>query len=384
MTALETHKPTLIHETDCDISLPSNLEDRYIQPQGFFRSPSSPTTLTGSLAIISVTRLYADLLRNLKSSIIYPQNLQSFDDQYRLKLSLLPEAYQPESSAVLEITALIPLFTLLDARFHLYRRNLSPACRPTERSDALSRCTLVAQETAKYISRAIHNPPKLEAELSWAARVGRISNNTVSMHLWRCLLVLCLSAEYEAALMCLHLSAAIGDARKVNVSCGNNLIFFLDQVIDRVRSGRGNPQQLEHDEEIMAYVSGDAQRNLDHSWIWAPDRPSTLSPQISPRGVARPPLDEPMHDAAPLRNTSRSPENGTASHAVWTTVEHLIRQLMEDSRLRAAQAPSYYPPPHNPVKRVHLAPEMKSPPKPTPSPSPNPSSTSRISIANII
>ena len=376
----------LIHENDCDISLPASVEDRYIQPQSFFRSHANSAPFTGFVATIHTTRLHADILQTLKSSIIHPRVLQTFDEHFASKLSLLPEAYQIGSNAPLEAAALPPIITLLDARFHLYRRNLTPVCRPADRSDALSRCTLVAQDTAKYISRVLHNPPKVDAETSWQMRVGPIASNMVCMHLWRCILVLCFRSEFEAAFMCLHLSAAIKNTRKVHNACGRNIIFFLDQLIDRKRSGRGEPQQLEHDEEMLAYVSGDAQGSLEHSWVWAgADLTSPTQSQASPRSVVRSHgLDEPMRDALPLRPTSRSPENGSAEWDDWRRIEFMIRQLMEESRQKIVPPPTYYPPPHNPVKRVQLATDTRSPPNPAPTPNSAPSSTSRISIANII
>ena len=51
----------LINDTDCDISLPSPAEDRYIQPQGFFRTHANTAPFTGFLAMIQITRMYASL-----------------------------------------------------------------------------------------------------------------------------------------------------------------------------------------------------------------------------------------------------------------------------------------------------------------------------------
>lgn len=376
----------IVHENDCDISLPASVEDRYIQPQGLFRSQASLEPFTGFIATIHITRLYAELLQALKSTVILPHVLQSFEGQFRSKQSLLPDSYQLDSNASLEATALPSIITLLSARFHLYRRNLTPVCQAVERADALGRCTLIAQETAKYISRVLHNPPKSESEKSWHARVMPIASNVVCMHLWRCILVLCFSGDYDAALMCLHLMTAIGPMRQVNAACGRNIVFFLDRLAERVRAGRGSPQQLEHDEEMVAYVSGDAQGSLEHSWAWVgADLGTWKSPQTSPSSASRGRgVDEAMSDVLPLRVASGSPEQERTGWDDWGRIEHMIRQLIKENRPRSAQPLTYYPPPHNPLKRVQLAPEMRSPPKPAASASPTPSSTSRISIANII
>ncbi|KAH7390001.1 fungal-specific transcription factor domain-containing protein [Pyrenochaeta sp. MPI-SDFR-AT-0127] len=384
--SLETNRSMIIHEDDCEMSLPAPVEDRYIQPQGFFRSQANAEPFTGFVATIHTTRLYAELFQALKSSVILPHVVQAFEGQFRMKQSLLPDSYQLDSIASLEAAALPTIITLLSGRFYLYRRNITPVCRPAERSDALGRCTVIAQETAKYISRILHNPPKSESEKSWHARVTPIASNMVCLHLWRSVLVLCFSGDYDAALMCLHLMTAIGTTRQINAACGRNIVFFLEHLGERVRSGRGSLQQLEHDEEMMAYVSGDAQGSLEHSWVWAGmDLSSSKSPQVSPRTVTRPQsFDEPMRDALPLRVASSSPEHSSTDWDDWGRIEHMIRQLIKEHRPRTAQPPTYYPPPHNPLKRVQLAPEIRSPPKPAPTASPAQSSTSRISIANII
>jgi hypothetical protein len=376
----------IINESDCEVSLPSSLEDRYIQPNSPFRSLAKPAHFTGFVANIHITRLYAPLHRISRSSVIPPQTLQSFDEELRLKLLVLPEAYQPDSSGLFDVTALPTVFCLLSARFHMYRRNLTPLSGSTERANALKRCVSVSLDTAKYVSRASHNPPKQDSGKSWKERVASIASNTVCLHLWRCILVLCFHGEYKASLVCLHLSRAIGSVRKINTACGRNTAFFLERMFDRVRSGQASSQQLEQDEEMVAYVSADAQSSLQHSWVWVGDNlTSSCSTQEATRSAIRSPSgDEPMRDALPLRTPSGSPMNGTTEPDDWAQAEHMIRQLMDEHLHQSTQPPAYYPTPHNPVKRVQLATDALSPPKPPPNPSPAPSGTSRISIANII
>ena len=376
----------LIHEEDCEIALPSSVEDRYIQPQGLFRSRVETAPFTGSIAAIHITRPFAELLQALKSSVMAPHVLHSFDERFYAKLTLLPENYQPNSNLSLEIAALPPIMTLLSARFHLHRRNFTTASHLAERVEALRRCTLVAQDTAKYISRALHSPPKVESERSWQTRVSSIASNMICMHTWRCVLILCFRGEYDAALMCLHLMSAIGVIRKVNGACGMNIVFFLERLLDRVRSGHGNFQTLEQDEEMIAYISGDAQGNLEQSWVWTgTDLGPSASPLLSPRHDmrAREPEDsrrERLHSQGDL-NLSGHDEIPWDD---WGRIEHMIRQLMGENRPRTAQLPAYYPSSHNPVKRIQLAPGARSPPRSAPLQSSAPSNSSRISIANII
>lgn len=380
ITSLDSNRPMLIHEDDCEIAQPSPIEDRYIQQQGLYRSSSDAGPFTGSLAIIQITRVHTPLYQALKSSIIHPQALQSFDEQFRAKVMLMPDAYRNGSHAALDTTAIPPLFTLLSAQFHLYRRNLTPACHPPERAEALNRCISVAQDTAKYVSRVLHSPDKLDSDRPWHARVALVTSNMVCLHLWRCMLVLCFRGDYDAALVCLHLSSAIGNTRRINTECGKNTLFFLDQLLGRVRSGNGSLQQLEHDEEMLAYVSADAQASVEHSWVWTGASVSSpTSSQRSPLSTNR--LDEPMRDALPLRTISTSPKDRPSEWDEWGRIEHIIRQLMEENRPRTA---TYYPAQHNPMKRVQLAPDTKALPQPAAPSAPAPSSTSRISIANII
>ena len=167
------------------------------------------------------------------------------------------------------------------------------------------------------------------------------------------------------------------------MSCAKNTAFFLDRMLERVRTGRGSTQQLERDEEMLAYVRGDAQGSLEHPWTWVDAEMTTSTPSQCSRGHstdAQSP-DEGMRDAMPLRISGASREHARDE---WARVEHMIRRLVEEMRPRNAPPSSYYPPPHNPVKRVQLAPETTVSPRTVPTASPAPSSSSRISIANII
>lgn len=333
-----------------------------------------------------MTRLYAPLQQALKSSVILSQTTESFDEQLRSKLLLLPENHQPDSSALLDARALPTVFVLLSARFHLYRRNLSPLASPAARVNALERCTSIAQDTAKYISRALYNHPVQETGKTDTERMAVVASNAVCLHMWRCVLVLCFRGEYDAALVCLHFLRALGPARKINAACGKNISFFVERLFERIHNGLGGSNQLEHDEEMIAYLSADTQGSLEHSWVWAG---TSMAPPVSvhdaaPGAVRSPGRDEIMRDRRPSRVTHSTLWNGSTEWDDWGRVEHLVRQLKDDRLHRNTQPPTYYPPPHNPVKRVQLSPDTYSPPKPLSKANSAPSSASRISIANII
>ncbi|KAI8932585.1 hypothetical protein NX059_010089 [Plenodomus lindquistii] len=386
-TALDSNKPALIHELDCTIPLPSSLDDHYIQNHTSICPPENSAPSAGFVAIIQITRTYAGLLQTLRSSVVHHKALQSHDEQFRSSMLLLPESHRLGSKVMLEATAIPTVFTVLSARLHLHRRNMTILCHPTERAEALNQCVQVGQDTAKFVSSALHNQSRSEAEKSWYARVQPIASNTVCLHLWRCILVLCLRGDYEAALMCLHLSSTIGDARRINSACGKYLAFFTSQLHDRWRKSNDSSFRPDQDEELLAYASGDAQGSLQHSWVWTgAEMNATTSPQSSPRSVSTRPhaYDGPMHDTLPLRGAGNSLDHEHTVWNDWGQVESTIRQLKEESRPRSAPTPTYYLPPHNPVKRVQLAPDDRLLPKPSSNPTPTPSSASRISIANII
>ncbi|EOA85505.1 uncharacterized protein SETTUDRAFT_90047 [Exserohilum turcica Et28A] len=386
MVSLETNRPMLINENDCELSLPTSVDDRYIQPNEAFGPFTKATHFNDFVATIHMTRLYAPLQQALKSSTILPQTMASFDEQLRSKLLLLPEAYQPDSSAILDAKALPTVFVLLSARFHLYRRNLSPVSGAVERGNALERCVSVAQDTAKYVSRVSCNTSMLDAAKAWTENAALIASNVVCLHLWRCILILCFRGEYDAALVCLHLSRSIGSARNINAGCGRNMCFFLERLFDQVRNSVGGSKQLEQDEEMIAYLSADTQGSLEHSWVWAGSNmaPSGYRQDALPGMTRSPAGEEAMREAPLSRGPFGAGLNGSAEWDDWGRVEGLVRQLVDERLYRATQGPTYYPPPHNPVKRVQLASDTYSPPKAASEPSPAPSSTSRISIANII
>jgi hypothetical protein len=377
----------LIDEAESTLPLPSSTEDRYIESQ---TSPRRSAPWSPFVSVLHVTRLYPGLYQALKSSAITPQVLQSFDERFNQALSFFPEPYHPQSDSYLDPSALCSLVPLQFARYQLYRRNMSIVCSGTERLDSIRRCAAVAQDTARYISRTLKGPnPNAEVERNWRDKIAQIASNMVCVHVWRCILMLCFLGDYHSALGCCVLSSAIGEVREINTACGRNLSFFLDRLLDRKRSGNGGIHQLEHDEEMLAYVSGDMQGSMEHSWVWAGSdlAASQSSPHTSPRGgVQTSGAEEPTQGIHVALRPSSGPDTGGRGWHGWGHIETTIRQLMDESHPRP---PAYYPTPHNPMKRVQLGPESPTSPatpaRPArPVPPPTSSSTSRISIANII
>lgn len=273
----------------------------------------------------------------------------------------------------------------------MYQRNLSPLASPVTQVNALERCVSIAQDTTKYVSRALYNQTaqetgKTETGKTDTKMITVVARSAVCLHMWRCVLVLCFRGEYDVALVCLHFLRSIGSARKINAACGKSIAFFIERLFERIHQGIGGNNQLEHDEEIIAYLSADTQGSLEHSWVWAGTNmaPSTSVHDVAPGAVRSPGGKEMMRDRRASRAIPSMWWNGSTEWDDWGRVEHMVRQLMDERLHRNTQPPTYYPPPHNPVKRVQVTPDTYSPPKLISNASPAPSNASRISIANII
>jgi hypothetical protein len=217
----------------------------------------------------------------------------------------------------------------------------------------------------------------------------------ICTHLWRCTLLLCLQTKYDAALLCVQLSAAIGSVRPINNACARNTLFFLDQLLQRVRNSPKSGTTMSLEEELLAYASADLQSSLEHSWAWT-STSTHHNNSSSPTSSAHPSSSSSDQTSAAAALPIRSSNNYPApleqdADDAWGQVEHLIRTLVVEeekkagmARLKSAPAPAlapspmYYPAQHNPVKRVQLASDAAEGGKRLSE------GASRISIANII
>lgn len=228
---------------------------------------------------------------------------------------------------------------------------------------------------------------------SWRAKVVSTTTSVMCTHLWRCTLILCFRADYTNALSCVRVSSAVGDLRLVNNACGRNLAFFLDRLTERVQSGNGSQQQLEMDEEMLAYVSGDMQGCTENSWVWTGSETGMKlnngSSHFNFGGPLHPSTDANARDGGDMASDALSlrhilTDSEKREWGGWERVERMIRNLLDDQRKRAQHSQAYYhQPSHNPGKRLHLAPPEVPAPGPASSGT-SPNGTSRISIANII
>lgn len=388
-------------------------------------------------------RFISQLKKTLKARLIAPATLKTYEDYFTAIMSSFPRPYQLNSDQYLEPHALHVVFMLQMARFHLYRHNLSSSCPPANRVDAINRCLSVAHDTVRYICRSLPSPPSPSANSSYPDREWRTGlKSTVSnyfcVHLWRCIMFLCLRGHYESALKCIQLSSTIGEMRRINVACGRNLSHVLNVLLERHRGGVSQ-DLLEGDEEILAYVSGDMQGSIEESWVWAgsetgarltltqgplPSDPTAMLATGLPAGnTEESAADASAATASASAMLAATPHPGamlTEQEAKewggWERIESLVHQLMEEDakqrkyRESVARSQTSDPVDHAPergfgrerkreddihpyglnvanaAKRLHLAPPQSSTPSPgssTTAASPG-ANSSRISIANII
>jgi hypothetical protein len=309
-----------------------------------------------------VVRFIFQLKRTLKAATTSGLVLQEYNDYFRAVMESFPPLFHLNADAYLEPNCLFPALTLQIARFHLYRQNLSTLSSPAERIDALGRCMSVAIDTVVYINRTLQQaPPSPELPdftppqpKSWHARIAASATSLLCSHLWRCMLILCLRCDFHSALICLRVSAAIGNMRKVNIACGRNLAFFLDRLTERFHSGSWNQQLLEQDEEMLSYVSGDFQGIPELSWIWNGGETSSGRTALTPVR----PGDYASSESGPMDISTSSPgrsnsggltESESQEWGGWERIEHMMNSLMQ------ARAGSFGQPHSSPIQQQHHA-----------------------------
>lgn len=390
LLSLAENKPIQVDLGEKEVPWSSNVEDKWIAPQGVSRPLPLQLTHQTANTVVPVMRFIVQLKKTLRDQVISRPTLQTYEDYFRSILSGFPEDYQLSCERYLEPFAFCALIPFQLARFQLYRHNLNAYCSPQERTDAVDRCHSVALETVRYVSRCMLNPTSTSPRSSniiqtWQEVLNAAVNNMLCRHVWRCTLILCLRGEFEAAMTCVRFHAAIGETRKLNIACGRYLAFFLEKLIERVQSGLASQQEVEMDFEILAYATGDMQGELDNGFVWAGapiPKPgsSGASPTLSTgTGVhSNPFADEGLPASALLTDQERTDWGG------WERVERQVSILMDEQqrRIRHQPPPLYHRPSNQDMQRVQHA-----PPESTPSPgaSSTPSAgAARISIANII
>ena len=282
LLALETGKPALINDDDCEVDLPSAVDDERFADS----DNSTPAIVDGQqltspfLATTQVVRSLGHLSRTLRQTpTVTASTLDSFDRHFDTCLGVFPPTYHPKTDLPLDPRFLSPVIHLQNARLLLHRHNLSPLSPIEARSAAFDACLSITLDTAGLLSRS------MQTEDAFASAATTL----LCTHIWRCSLLLLFRQQYAAALACVHASALIADRRSVNAACGRYLAFFLRCLLDRLCSRPGPGQSgrpavdLSRDEELVAYVVGDLHDSFD-GWVWSSDVSSleAISPGPGP------------------------------------------------------------------------------------------------------
>ncbi|KAI5850129.1 fungal-specific transcription factor domain-containing protein [Tricharina praecox] len=339
LLSVELGRVLLIEDRDCDISLPCALDDHFIFDSNVTSNGNGLNShnQAGShflLTTIHVVRMISELLRTLQSTIISPQALIAFDSHFGSCQTVFPANCQIFHPQPLEPRHLSPILQLQNCRIVLHRHNMSTYCPPEVRAAAVQSCVQVAKETVQLLIRVRkYQPP---SPTTWSDAVASAATTMVCTHIWRCMLFLCFSANYEEALTCAQISAAVGGFREVNIACGRFLYGFLRQLANKVAQG----SDLMKDEMIIAMVSGDVQGSSESAWIW--DESETGMDSNGKASASSSNGNETAQSVA--ENPVTLSEQEKREWCGWDRIEFIIRQLQREKTQRDYQQRPLHPP----------------------------------------
>ena len=304
----------MINDEDCDLTGPQD--------------PNNASGLTQFDFMIQVARTVPHLQRAFKVSVIPTSTLESIEEQINRCMTGMPQHHQLKAVDYLDPGPTGPVVYLQNIRLLLHRHNLNPSCPPEVRRLALDNCLMAAQDTARILSRIMQDQPPSTPKTAnlptppparWEDTLRSASSAFLCMHIWRCTLFLAACGDYGGALLCATASQAIGKQRVVNSACGRYLEFFLGVLAEK---GSRDRAQLEQDDELLAYVSGDLQSNLDQAWIWQTGK------EQSRRAFGSDTSE---------RNSYR--DNEVGDWDAWPGVIAILRRFQDEQRL--VQTPSH-------------------------------------------
>lgn len=370
LLSLELGKPATISDEDCEVDLPMAPDEVPTQYDRSLVSLGVAHSSSPFLSVLRVVREISHLLNVLKSPVLSPTTLQSCDTQFNHCLAAIPAHQQIRRTEHLDPCSILPMIYLQNARFILHRHNLTILNASEVRASALDHCAVIARDTTQLLSRCMTDPPTPPLQQNtWTSRLTSAASAFLSTHVWRCTLLLCLRGEFEAASTCARASAAFGDARPINEACGKYVDFFLDRLMQKQ-----HPEArayIENDEEMIAYVSGDLQGSIEHSWIWQGGESTWNQPLQSPNGSNTIAGDEGMVlEIGPDRGFGRA-----GWERILETLDRLAQEQQHDQRHRHVQG---FPPALT-GESAHLVSSHNAG-----NPPGIPLGSNRISIANII
>ena len=254
----------LINDDECDTEYPDVLDDergfKLFAESSSLGPPLYPSTLL--LATVHVARLLAPLAKMSRSLCITSESLNKFESHLRDCMEIFPPPLQLNNPTPLDARDMMPLVYFQNTRLLLHRHNLSPSCSPEQRSEAVRQCLEAARDTARIIARCLAgsgHAQEVERNLVLSA------TTLLCTHLWRCLLFLLFRPLDEAFFMILRATSIIGDTKAINNCCGRHLAFCLRKMVEKFDQPASI--DLEQDEEILVYLSGDLQASTN-SWVW--------------------------------------------------------------------------------------------------------------------
>ena len=308
-------KPVLINEKDCSVDFPSEADDRYFPEETGVAPDAAVTSL---LATINVVRSYSPLARTFRFPHLTPTTLQTFEGHLNTTLDTFPHYLHPNNLRETDIRSLTPLICVQNARLLLHRHNINPYCTPEARSSAIDLCTAVALDTVSILSHCMR--PGSNGE-DWKPLFASCAGTLLCTHIWRCTLYLLFRQQFGAAGVCLQAITAVGDSRSANAASGRYLSFFLRCLTDRLSSG----VNLDQDEDMLVYLSGDMQGTNDGNWVW--EGPGTYLNQDAPStGPA----------SAPSEPNGEAEERQLAEKG-WEWLEKTVQQLYVEQQHQEQQ-----------------------------------------------
>ena len=260
----------MIKEQECNVSMPSPIDDQYIRPGSGWTTPTPEQSSSPLLPMIQVIGGISKLLQILKLSCLDPRTISAYESHFIKCMDGFQAQQQMRLRDYLDPVELPALMYLQNARLMLHRNNLTPMCNADARSCAIDHCASTAKDTAKFLQRCMQEPPPgSRSEITaqndtWEKRMVSAASAFFCTHIWRCILFLCFRLDFQNALICARASAVLGSARPINVACGLYLEFYLKELVARLNQG----VSFDTDEEMIAYASGDLQGNFESSWIW--------------------------------------------------------------------------------------------------------------------
>lgn len=366
LLSLELGRPALIKEEDCNVGMPSPIDDQYMHSNNDWLSPTHGQVTSPLLPTIQVIGGIAKLLRVLKNRHLAAMALEAYDSHFKECMQGFPVYQQIRINDYMDPIELPPIMYLQNARLMLHRHNLTPTSTAKDRTAALDQCASTAADTARLLRRCMQEiPPESRSSIteqndSWEKRMVSAASAFLCTHVWRCALFLSFRSDFENAIWCAQASATLGASRPVNIACGRYLQFFLKEMVAKVNQGT----QLDKDEEMVAYVSGDLQGSFENSWVWKGSKGDVY-------------LGKPFQSAATTgnanANATATPETDAYTWNEWDNVLSLLDHLFHEKQQEQQQRV---------IKETSLRPPLMLPPL---APSPNTRNPSnRMSIQDLI